>query len=478
MPSQGWCRGGGNRVGIVLLEQSNGRGNAELVNAGGVNQMTLYPQAFRSLKNPAITAGFEGVNTMVQLASDERWYYYGSPLCKVYDDLIDAGVTPIIKNASIGSLSFFTDAVAYPRNRRIPNENRVNYFRERRAPGTYGPSDIGCAGTMTVQNGYVFECTTGSEYIAVLRNDSGFAYTNPEGDILRPRLDYMYSPTAAKKSTGGAAFTGSISGTVLTVTAVSAGTIAVGELIAGTGVTANTKITSFGTGSGGVGTYNLDTSQTAASTTINSGPDFRAATALGSTVTDGAVVWTNVGSAATLGYALNTAFKPKTLDGASGQAPGFDPLGIVRRAARMAQELRSAGCSRIFVYLCNGQSDAQATSRANYQLALTYLTQFFRGLGFEVLIGLSTYTRGDATAGWDGLSAAVSATLAAFASDAGVHAGANLYQLMGTTEGANGLSYITTGADSAENNAHINAPAQIVAGGYHAAAIKAALGVS
>jgi hypothetical protein len=52
---------------------------------------------------------------------------------------------------------------------------------------------------------------------------------------------------------------GSISGTVLTVTSVTAGSIAVGKVITGTATTAGTGVTiaSFGTGSGGTGTYNL-----------------------------------------------------------------------------------------------------------------------------------------------------------------------------------------------------------------------------
>jgi hypothetical protein len=67
-----------------------------------------------------------------------------------------------------------------------------------------------------------------------------------------------------------ATFTGSISGTTLTVTSVLSGTIAVGQAIFGQGVDQNTVITALGTGSGGVGTYTVSDSQTVASTTINS----------------------------------------------------------------------------------------------------------------------------------------------------------------------------------------------------------------
>jgi uncharacterized protein (DUF427 family) len=69
-----------------------------------------------------------------------------------------------------------------------------------------------------------------------------------------------------------AEFTGSISGTTLTVTAVASGTIKVGQWISGSGITASpqTTITALGTGTGGTGTYTVNQSQTVASTTITS----------------------------------------------------------------------------------------------------------------------------------------------------------------------------------------------------------------
>jgi len=69
-------------------------------------------------------------------------------------------------------------------------------------------------------------------------------------------------------STATTAFTASISTTTMTVTAVASGTIAVGQVIAGTGVTAGTTITALGTGTGGVGTYTVNVSQTVTSTAI------------------------------------------------------------------------------------------------------------------------------------------------------------------------------------------------------------------
>lgn len=69
-------------------------------------------------------------------------------------------------------------------------------------------------------------------------------------------------------STTTAVVTGSISGTTLTVSAVTSGFLGVGTAISGTNVTAGTTITALGTGTGGTGTYTVSASSTAASTTI------------------------------------------------------------------------------------------------------------------------------------------------------------------------------------------------------------------
>ena len=64
-------------------------------------------------------------------------------------------------------------------------------------------------------------------------------------------------------------FTGSISGTTLTITAIGSGVVTVGQILSGAGVTAGTQITAFLGGSGGLGTYTVQTSQTVgAGTTI------------------------------------------------------------------------------------------------------------------------------------------------------------------------------------------------------------------
>lgn len=62
--------------------------------------------------------------------------------------------------------------------------------------------------------------------------------------------------------------TASITTTTMTVTAMTSGRYTKGQTISGTGVTVGTKIVGYLTGTGGVGTYTVDISQTVASTTI------------------------------------------------------------------------------------------------------------------------------------------------------------------------------------------------------------------
>ena len=60
----------------------------------------------------------------------------------------------------------------------------------------------------------------------------------------------------------GASFTGGISGTTLTVSAISSGSVLVGSIITGGTTATNTVVTQQLTGTGGVGTYVVNTSQT------------------------------------------------------------------------------------------------------------------------------------------------------------------------------------------------------------------------
>jgi hypothetical protein len=83
-------------------------------------------------------------------------------------------------------------------------------------------------------------------------------------------VDGSYRYTWRISTPSSSLFTGSISGTTLTVTAITEGTIGINQALFGLGVTNETVITALGTGTGGVGTYTINQSQTIASTLMNS----------------------------------------------------------------------------------------------------------------------------------------------------------------------------------------------------------------
>jgi len=119
--------------------------------------------------------------------------------------------------------------------------------------------------TAPANNTAVSFSTTGALPTGITANAPYYVYN-------RTSTTYNLSTTAGVAQTAtitaGATFTGSISGTTLTVTAVTGGVINVGQVISGTGITGGTSITALGTGAGGLGTYTVSVSQTVASTTI------------------------------------------------------------------------------------------------------------------------------------------------------------------------------------------------------------------
>lgn len=70
----------------------------------------------------------------------------------------------------------------------------------------------------------------------------------------------------------GASFTASISANILIVTAVSSGTIAVGQIVSGPGVVPGTQVTGLISGAGNAGTYSVNTAQVVNSTNMTTAP--------------------------------------------------------------------------------------------------------------------------------------------------------------------------------------------------------------
>lgn len=100
-------------------------------------------------------------------------------------------------------------------------------------------------------------------------NESMMVYKKEE--VIHELAAGQYVYTIGPGGSVGAVVTGSISGTVLTVTGLSSGALAVGQTVSGTGVTPGTTITGVGTGTPGTspaGTYSVSYSQTVSATTL------------------------------------------------------------------------------------------------------------------------------------------------------------------------------------------------------------------
>jgi len=115
---------------------------------------------------------------------------------------------------------------------------------------------------------YVVDSTFTASHIGRLSTSTGIVGITDNGlNVYIVDGSYRYSWRISNPSS--AQFIGYISGTTLYVTTMKKGTITANQQIFGDGIVAETIITALGTGTGGVGTYTLNNTQTKASTTLN-----------------------------------------------------------------------------------------------------------------------------------------------------------------------------------------------------------------
>lgn len=111
--------------------------------------------------------------------------------------------------------------------------------------------------TWTSQKRYY---TVGNPTNAQLSNSTGVieSAAGPVGSLVYPNIN---AGAVWPNISGviGAIFNGQTATNVLTINSMTSGAVFVGDIIIGAGLPANTKIASFGTGSGQTGTYNLTT---------------------------------------------------------------------------------------------------------------------------------------------------------------------------------------------------------------------------
>ena len=111
---------------------------------------------------------------------------------------------------------------------------------------------------------YVFNSALTPTMIGQLNTTTGRVTISDNG-INAYIVDGTYRYTWRISTVTAAVFTGAVSGTTLTVTAVNSGTIAVGQNLFAVGALQETVITALGTGTGGTGTYTIGLTQTIAS---------------------------------------------------------------------------------------------------------------------------------------------------------------------------------------------------------------------
>jgi hypothetical protein len=169
--------------------------------------------------------------------------------------------------------------------------------------------------------------------------------------------------------------TGSIATTTLTVTAGSG--IVIGQIISGTGVTANTTITGFITGTGGTGTYTVSVSQTVASTTITALNPIFTATGVGTgTGTATTNTWTSAVKTITSGTAI-----------ASTSGTSIDFTGIpawAKRITVMFNGVSTNGTSNLLIQIGSGSVAASGYLGGSSNLSSAIITtSYTTGFGIR-----------------------------------------------------------------------------------------------
>jgi type IV pilus assembly protein PilY1 len=140
---------------------------------------------------------------------------------------------------------------------------------------TYGTPQIRRlhSGNWAAIFGNGFGSASGDAGIYIMLIDDPSTSTNPITETF-----YYLSTNPSGTSSANAIFSGtgsevpgSVAPGLVTITAVTSGAIAVGDVLTGPGVLPGTTVLSFGSGTGGTGTYNVSTSGTVASGAITVG---------------------------------------------------------------------------------------------------------------------------------------------------------------------------------------------------------------
>lgn len=204
---------------IYNIGGTKGRGSGAVGNGIVLNQSSNFVAQYNVVHDYGANTNSCGGPAAIWNASSDHWTiqyneaYNARPVLADFDGTI-SGTTLTVTNVRNGTITI---------NSRLDANGTVTRGTRITAPGT----GTGGTGTYTIDTSQTVASTTAM----------------------------VTMPIAATLN-------GTISGTTLTVNSISAGGIYVGMNLLGSGVTAASHVTGYGTGLGGTGTYTVDNSQT------------------------------------------------------------------------------------------------------------------------------------------------------------------------------------------------------------------------
>lgn len=238
-----------------------GTGNSLSINGVAVTANTGTGAVVRASSPTITTPTFSGSLTVTGnliLTAPGNLITIGGVLWTGTSAVDNAGSTPT--NVYMGNGSGPQSGGAYASGASQGTENVCIGFLA-------GPNITTGAANVSIGGGAFLQGKTGGRNINIGQHAQRYNIKGNDNTIVGT----FANGSAAPNPFGNVTFTGSIAGTTLTVTAVSAGVLAVGQTLFGTGITNGAvQISALGTGVGGTGTYILDTSLTVGSEAMTS----------------------------------------------------------------------------------------------------------------------------------------------------------------------------------------------------------------
>jgi len=318
------------------------------------------------------------------------------------------------------------------------------YLQETSSVLTFKDTNYKTLDTQTI-NTAVQNCIwiTGGQSNIVNVSPSNFLPVNPNAiGNLNPNDGAIYKaedplvgtnlPSSTPKYPMGF-FTATISGTTMTVSAISAGTIAVGQSIFGSGVT-KALVTALGTGAGGTGTYTVSVAQTVSSPT-----------AVATTWNGGHPLLRTADAMVTAGKCARVIIVPIAIDGTTATEwdTGVFKERIPVALRRIAQRISPAKCGDTNVSCAilwgegesaNTYGTSQAAQTAAYNNLIATSNAVAASLGWSASWGRWLIARQSFYDTY-GTNAAIQAAQAAVVNGTQVFAGANADALQGNVCG-------------------------------------------